>query len=129
MITATSITAYGWIGHLDRGLAVRELQCVLGIAAGQSSKELARDLGVQPDSIKKRVLSATTKLGVLKRTQLVAEAIRRGVISPAVALALLLAAHGTLAPDPMTMVRRRESYESEIETRIASKRHEIALAA
>ncbi|GFM73573.1 hypothetical protein PSCICL_45650 [Pseudomonas cichorii] len=128
MTTATSITAHGWTGHLDRGLAMRELQCVLGIAAGHSTKELAKDLGVQPDSIKKRVLSATTKLGVIRRAQLVSEAIKRGLISPAAALAILLAAHGALADDPMARVRRGSS-EKKIEYRVAVRRAEAALTA
>ncbi len=79
-------------GFLGKGLSLRELQCVLGIAAGRTSKELARDLGMQPGTVGKRVLAATTKLGVTRRAALVAEAMRRGLISPAViALAFLVA--------------------------------------
>lgn len=81
MNAVTTITLGNWIGHLGMGLAARELQCVLGIAMGQTSKELARDLGVQPESIKKRVLAASTKLGVTRRAQLVAKAFALGLIS------------------------------------------------
>lgn len=107
MTTATSITANGWTGFLGRELSLREVQCVLGIACGQTSKELARDLGVQPDSIKKRVLSATTKLGVTRRAQLVAVAMQKGLISPiATALALVLALHSMIGDDHMLRIRR-----------------------
>lgn len=123
MTPATSITLGSWTGHLGRGLALRELQCVLGIAQGLSSKEIARDLGVQPDSIKKRVLAATTKLGVIKRAQLVAEAMRRGLISPAAILAAILAVHGAASDDQFLRVRRSGG-EKRVELRVAARRVE-----
>ncbi|NPS47822.1 helix-turn-helix transcriptional regulator, partial [Pseudomonas aeruginosa] len=46
MTTTATITAHGFTGFLGKGLSLRELQCVLGIAAGRTSKELARDLGM-----------------------------------------------------------------------------------
>lgn len=64
---ATTITAGSWQGFLGRGLAERELQCVLGVAQGQSSKELGRDLGIAADTVKKRVASAMFKLQVNRR--------------------------------------------------------------
>lgn len=124
MTTATSITANGWTGFLGRELSLREVQCVLGIACGQTSKELARELGVQPDSIKKRVLSATTKLGVTRRAQLVAVAMQKGLISPtATALALVLVIHGLMADDVALRVRRG-SGEKRVELRVAARRVE-----
>ncbi|MGY2277411.1 LuxR C-terminal-related transcriptional regulator [Pseudomonas monsensis] len=129
MNAVTTITFGNWTGHLGMGLALRELQCVLGIASGQTSKELARDLGVQPESIKKRVLSASTKLGVTRRAQLVAEAMRKGVISPmAATLALVLAIHGMIGDDQMLRVRRG-SGERRVETRVAVRRIEITYTA
>lgn len=125
MNAATSITLGNWTGHLGMGLALRELQCVLGIAMGQTSKELARDLGVQPESIKKRVLAASTKLGVTRRAQLVAEAMRKGVISPlAATLALVLAIHGMIGDDQINRVRRPG--ERRIESRAEARRIEVA---
>lgn len=130
MTAATTITANGWTGFLGRELSPREVQCVLGIAAGQTSKELARELGVQPDSIKKRVLSATTKLGVTRRAQLVAVAMQKGLISPmATALALVLALHSMIGDDVAMRIRRGgNGGELKIETRIATRRAECALA-
>jgi DNA-binding CsgD family transcriptional regulator len=80
MNTAT-ISAHGLIGVLGRGAAPRELECLLAVAAGQTTKQIAKDLGLAPDSVSKRLLSLTTKLGVLKRTQLVARAFALGLIS------------------------------------------------
>lgn len=76
-----TITAHGFIGILGRGAAPRELECLLAVAAGCSTKEIAKDLGLAPDSVSKRLLALTTKLGVVKRTQLVARAFAMGLIS------------------------------------------------
>ncbi|MFT0867918.1 response regulator transcription factor [Pseudomonas sp. CAM1A] len=130
MTTATSITANGWTGFLGRELSLREVQCVLGIASGQTSKELARELGVQPDSIKKRVLSATTKLGVTRRAQLVAVSMQKGLISPvATTLALLLTLNTVIGDDVALRIRRGgNGGERKIETRVATRRAECAIA-
>ncbi|MCD5996475.1 response regulator transcription factor [Pseudomonas sp. CDFA 602] len=118
-----------WKGKLGLGLAERELSCLLAVAAGHTDKEIAKHDGLSPRSVKGRIESCMHKLGVYKRPALVAEAFRRGLISPAAALALVLAAHGALAEDPMTKVRRSGGSESKIETRIAAKRMETSLAA
>jgi DNA-binding CsgD family transcriptional regulator len=76
-----TITYAGFTGLLGKGVAPRELQCLLAIAAGLSSKEAARDLGVAPDTVNKRILALTTKLGVTRRAALVAKAFAMGLIS------------------------------------------------
>ncbi len=128
-MTTSTITFAGFTGFLGRGAAPRELECLMAVASGMTSKEAARDLGISSGTIDKRLLALTTKLGVTRRAALVAEAFKRGLISPAAALAFVLAAHGALAEDPMTKLRRSGGSESKIETRIAAKRHELALAA
>ncbi|WP_248769169.1 LuxR C-terminal-related transcriptional regulator [Pseudomonas sp. MWU12-2345] len=70
-----------WRGLLGKGLAERELHCVVALASGQTDKEIARRDGLSPRSIKGRVESAMYKLGVFKRSALVAEAIRLGLIT------------------------------------------------
>ena len=80
-MTTSTISAHGFIGILGRGAAPRELECLMAVAAGQTTKEIAKDLGLAPDSVSKRLLSLTTKLGVVKRTQLVAKAFALGLIS------------------------------------------------
>ena len=89
-MTATTINFAGFTGFLGRGAAPRELQCLMAVASGQTSKEAARDLGVSPDTVDKRLLSLTTKLGVTRRAALVAKAFSLGLIKVA----------GVIAPNP-----------------------------
>lgn len=86
MIT-TTINFAGFTGFLGRGAAPRELQCLMAVAAGQTSKEAARELGVSPDTIDKRLLALTTKLGVTRRAALVAKAFALGLIQAACVIA------------------------------------------
>ena len=72
-----------WDGFLGKGLAERELACLLAVAAGHTDKEIARMDGLSPRSIKGRIESAMFKLGVFKRAALVAEALRLGLIASA----------------------------------------------
>lgn len=125
MNAPTTLTLGNWTGHLGMGLALRELQCVLGIAMGQTSKELARELGVQPESIKKRVLAASTKLGVTRRAQLVAEAMRKGVISPLIVLLCMVLTVQQANTEQFGRIRRPG--ERRVETRVAVRRIETAL--
>jgi len=90
MNAATTITAHGLTGFLGRGAAPRELECLLAVAAGASGKEAARALGVTEDTVKKRLLSLTTKLGVTRRAALVAKAFSLGLIKVT----------GVIAPNP-----------------------------
>jgi DNA-binding CsgD family transcriptional regulator len=80
-MTISTITAHGLTGFLGRGAARRELECLMAVAAGQTTKQIAKDLGLAPDSVSKRLLALTTKLGVVKRAQLVARAFALGLIS------------------------------------------------
>ncbi|MBX7274587.1 helix-turn-helix transcriptional regulator [Pseudomonas sp. ERGC3:05] len=89
-MTTTTINFAGFTGFLGRGAAPRELQCLMAVASGQTSKEAARDLGVSPDTVDKRLLSLTTKLGVTRRAALVAKAFSLGLIKVA----------GVIAPNP-----------------------------
>ena len=83
-MTAATINFAGFTGFLGRGAAPRELQCLMAVASGQTSKEAARDLGVSPDTVDKRLLALTTKLGVTRRAALVAKAFALGLIQTAV---------------------------------------------
>ncbi|WP_236167079.1 LuxR C-terminal-related transcriptional regulator [Pseudomonas fulva] len=130
MTSSTSITIGNWQGLLGHGAAPRELECLLAIAGGASGKEVARALGISEDGVKKRMLALGTKWGMTKRTALLAEAFRRGIISPAAtALALLMAIHGMIGDDHMLRVRRNgNSGERKVETRVATRRVDCALA-
>lgn len=85
MTTSTSITAHGITGFLGRGAALRELECLLEIAAGKTSKQAARGLGCAPSTVEKAVERIFFKLRVSNRAALIAEAFRRGLISFAAA--------------------------------------------
>ncbi|MCS4250639.1 response regulator transcription factor [Pseudomonas sp. BIGb0164] len=96
-----------WKGHLGRGLAPRELQFLLWIAQGFTSKEIAREAGIEAGTVKKRLTNAMFKLGVTKRTALVAEAMRRQIISPmCFVLAALIAMHAMIGDESMRRDRR-----------------------
>lgn len=121
-----ALTFENWTGHLGMGLAERELQCVMAVACGLTSKEAAREFGVAKDTVDKRLLSASTKLRVIKRAQLVAEAMRRGLISPMIIIfCAILVGHSFAGADEFTRVRRpgeRKLAELRIHRRAESAR-------
>lgn len=69
-------------------LSARELEFTLHVASGRTDKEIARCVGIAPDTVRKRIYNAMFKLGASRRPQLIAEAMRRAIIAP---LAILLA--------------------------------------
>ena len=101
------VTCGSWRGNLGQGLAERELACLVAVAAGHTDKEIALRDGLSPRSIKGRIESAMFKLGVYKRPALVAEAMRRGLISPMIlTLCAILVGHSFAGADEFTRVRR-----------------------
>lgn len=118
----------GWKGILGLGLAERELSCLLAVAAGQTDKEIAKHDGLSPRSIKGRIESCMHKLGVYKRPALVAEAFRRGLISPLlIALCAIFVGQSATSDNPVYRIRRPG--ERRIETRVAVRRIEAFHAA
>lgn len=103
-----TITTGTWMGHLGRGLAPRELEALLGVAQGMTAKQIAQQMQIAPGTVVNRIENAMFKLGVAKRTAAVAEAMRRGVISPlCILLAGFIAMHAMLDDgDPMRRDRR-----------------------
>ncbi|ORL65002.1 response regulator transcription factor [Pseudomonas putida] len=103
-----TITIGAWIGHLGRGLAPRELQCLLDVAQGFTTKEIAKHFEISPGTVEKRLAAAMFKLDVPRRAALVAEAMRRQIISPlCIVLASLIAMHSAINDgDPMRRDRR-----------------------
>ncbi|MDH0640192.1 helix-turn-helix transcriptional regulator [Pseudomonas sp. GD03860] len=97
-----------WKGHLGCGLAPRELECVLATAQGMTGKEIAQLINIAPGTVKKRLEAAMFKLGVHRRAALVAEAMKRQIISPmCFVLAALIAMHSAIGDtDPMRRDRR-----------------------
>jgi DNA-binding NarL/FixJ family response regulator len=58
----------------------REREVLALIARGRSNKEVASDLGLSEDTVKRHVSNLMAKLGAQDRTQAVTEALRRGLI-------------------------------------------------
>ncbi|HEN8733357.1 MAG: sigma factor-like helix-turn-helix DNA-binding protein [Pseudomonas alloputida] len=129
-MTTHTITASGWTGFLGMGLAPRELEATLHAANDLTQKEIARLMGISPKTVEKRIEDARFKLGAKTMRGLVLEAFKRQIISPAAtALALLMAIHGMIGDDQMLRVRRGgNGGERKIETRVATRRAECALA-
>ena len=61
-------------------LSPREIGIVELIGQGQSNKEIARRLGIAPETVKTHIKSVFTKLGVERRTQAVLRAHSLGLI-------------------------------------------------
>jgi DNA-binding CsgD family transcriptional regulator len=126
-MSTQTITASGWTGHLNMGLAPRELEATLLAAADLTVKELAKVMGVAPKTAEKRLESARFKLGAKTMRGLVLEAFKRQIISPAIiALCTVLVGHSIASTDEFTRVRRSGERKL-VETRI-HRRAECALA-
>lgn len=96
-----------WKGQLGMGLAPRELQYVMSAAQGMTAKEIAKMFGISPGSVVNRLSSAMYKLGVHRTTALVAEAMKRQIISPiCIALVAVIAVHAIIDDQPMRRDRR-----------------------
>ncbi|MHC8342481.1 response regulator transcription factor [Pseudomonas sp. RT6P73] len=103
----TTIINGAWKGHLGRGLAPRELEYLLSAAQGMTAKEIARAFGIAPGTVVKRLSNAMFKLGVSRQTAMIAEAMRRQIISPACfILAALIAMHSMFDGEAMRRDRR-----------------------
>src|SRR5271169_5954613 len=59
---------------IHQGLSPREISIVDLIGHGQSNKEIARQLGIMPETVKTHVKNIFLKLGVEKRAQAVSRA-------------------------------------------------------
>ncbi|AGN83359.1 helix-turn-helix transcriptional regulator [Pseudomonas putida] len=129
-MTTQTITTSGWTGRLDMGLAPRELEATLLAAADLTVKQVAQVMGIAPKTVEKRLEAARLKLGSKTIRGLVLEAFKRQIISPAAtALALMMVIHGMIGDDQVMRIRRGgNGGERKIETRIATRRAECALA-
>jgi DNA-binding CsgD family transcriptional regulator len=96
-----------WKGHLGRGLAHKELQYLLSAAQGMTAKQIARQFDVAACTVTKRLSCAMFKLGVTRQTAMIAEAMRRQIISPmCFLLAALIAMHAMIGDESMRRDRR-----------------------
>lgn len=104
----TTITSGELIGHLGRGLAPRELQCVMDVARGFTNKEIAKHFNIAEGTVEKRLAAASIKLGQSRRAAMVMEAMRRQIISStSYMLAAMIAMHTVMGDgDPARRERR-----------------------
>lgn len=63
-------------------LTRRETEMLGFLVDGKSNKQIARDLGLSPNTIKTHLASLYIKLGVSNRTQAVTKAIKLSLIAP-----------------------------------------------
>lgn len=119
-----SVSRGEWKGHIGL-LAQRELECLLGVACGFTSKEIAKQDGCSPATVDKRLLSASCKLQVFKRAQLVAEAMKRGLIAPMMILLASFSGYQAAASLDSDHFRRGPSRRV-VELRVIKARDEAA---
>lgn len=62
-------------------ISERELEVLRRLAAGQSNKEIARDLDVSPNTVKTHVANLFQKLEVSRRTEAIRRARELGILS------------------------------------------------
>ncbi|WP_288076483.1 LuxR C-terminal-related transcriptional regulator [Pseudomonas sp.] len=116
----STIVNGSWQGRLGLGLAPKELQYLLSVAQGMTAKEIGKVFGVSPQVVTNRLQVAMYKLDVNRSAALVAEAMRRNIISPlCLMLASLLAFHAVSDDETMRRDRkipepRRGGYEIKI---------------
>ncbi|MBH3460244.1 response regulator transcription factor [Pseudomonas putida] len=103
-----TITCGSWIGQLGKALAPRELEALLWVAQGLTTKEIARQMAVSPGTVANRIENALFKLEAGRRIEAVTKAMRRNIISPmCFLLAALVATHAAIGDsDPMRRDRR-----------------------
>jgi DNA-binding CsgD family transcriptional regulator len=63
------------------GLTPRQLEVLHHLAQGHSTAQIARELGIQPETVRNHVRGLLRALGVHSRLQAVSEARRRGLIA------------------------------------------------
>ncbi|MGP5464959.1 helix-turn-helix transcriptional regulator [Pseudomonas helleri] len=78
----STIVDGAWRGHLGRGLALRELQFVMAVAQGLTAKETGRAFGIAACTVHKSLQRAMFKLCVHRQGAMIAEAMRRQIITP-----------------------------------------------
>jgi len=66
--------------NLSPSITVREREILGLVARGRANKEIAGDLGIAEDTVKRHISHIFRKLEVSDRAQATAEAIRRGIV-------------------------------------------------
>lgn len=66
--------------RLGPAVTIREREVLALVARGRANKEIAGELGISEDTVKRHVSNILQKLGASDRAQATAEAIRRGIV-------------------------------------------------
>ena len=106
----STIVDGAWKGHLGRGLARRQLQFLLLVLQGMTSKEIAKVSGVAPGTVDKSLQRAMFTVGAKRRAELVSKAASQMIITP---LCLLLAGLMTFHTATDGEMARRDRRPSE----------------
>lgn len=61
------------------GLTTREIEVLECLRRGESNKEIARSLGISPNTVKTHLKSLYTKIGANNRTQAVSQAVELSI--------------------------------------------------
>lgn len=103
-----TITCGSWIGQLGKALAPRELEALLWVAQGLTTKEVARKMAVSPGTAANRIENALFKLEAKRRLDAVMKAMHQQIINPlCILLVCLMSMHAALNDgDPMRRDRR-----------------------
>ncbi|WP_367239225.1 LuxR C-terminal-related transcriptional regulator [Pseudomonas fulva] len=111
-------------------LAAQELRAALGICCGLGNKEIAQELSCSPATVKKSIERIFYKLGIAKRSAVPTELLSRGIARKlAVWMCAVFLAHAAMSDEQMLRVRRSgNGGERRVETRVATRRTECALA-
>lgn len=104
---------------------------LLGIASGMSDKEIARERGISRDGVNNTLRRLREKWGISKRSQLVAEAIARGIIVYCAMFLVFIS--GTLSiindsfdqPRTNARISTRTSRNNRMRGRLRTSRHDL----
>ena len=72
--TAASSSTDPELERRQATLSARERQVLRALLVGQSNKEIARELGIMEDTVKKHLKSVFAKLGVRRRAMVILQA-------------------------------------------------------
>tara|TARA_R110001606_G_scaffold44622_1_gene116694 strand:+ start:1533 stop:1907 length:375 start_codon:yes stop_codon:yes gene_type:complete len=102
-----TITKGDWQGFLGMGLSRRELEFTLSLCFGMTDKQMAREAGIAPDTVHKRLNRARDKLKASNRAELLAKAIRMHIIKPLLLLIVFAMTAVQATPDHQPVTRNR----------------------
>lgn len=124
-MNALSISTSNWVGRLGMGLTPRELLATLHAASDLTQKQIAREMGISPATVAKRLDDARFKLGAKTMRGLVMEAFKRQIITPLVILLCMVLTAQQANTEQFGRIRRPG--ERRTETRVVVRRIEAAL--